>query len=59
MLWRGRLGDDQRKLREVAVNAFGALKIGNIGLRGATGALLEQSLTKLRALIDKSLPPTP
>jgi len=43
MLWRGRLGDDQRKLLEVAVNAFGALKMGNICLRGATGALLEQS----------------
>ena len=55
--WRGTLGDDQRKLLEVAMKAFAALKLGNIGLRGATGALLEESLTKLRALIDKSLPP--
>jgi hypothetical protein len=34
--------------------------LGNIRLRGATGALLEGSLTKLRDLdlMDKSLPPT-
>ena len=38
------------------MKAFDALKVGNIGLRGATGALLEDSLAKLRALIDKSLP---
>jgi hypothetical protein len=38
------------------VKAFDALKIGNIGLRGATGALLEDSLTKLRELMDRSLP---
>lgn len=55
--WRGDLGDEQRKLLDTAVKAFDALKIGNIGLLGATGTLLEQSLTKLRELIDKSLPP--
>ena len=42
---------------DIAVNTFDALKLGNIGLRGATGTLLEGSLTKLRALIDSSLPP--
>ena len=57
--WRGALGDEQRKLLDTAVKAFDALKVGNIGLRGATGALLEGSLTKLRDLIDKSLPPKP
>jgi hypothetical protein len=55
--WRGSLGDEQRELLDIAVKAFDALKVGNIGLRGATGALLEGSLTKLRDLIDKSLPP--
>jgi hypothetical protein len=57
--WRGALGDEQRKLLDTAVKAFDALKVGNIGLRGATGALLEQSLAKLRDLMDKSLPPKP
>ncbi|HWI36171.1 MAG TPA: hypothetical protein VNU64_06940 [Burkholderiales bacterium] len=55
--WRGSLGDEQRVLIDIVVKAFDALKIGNIGLRGATGALLEASLGKLRELIDKSLPP--
>jgi len=54
--WRGTLGDEQRRLVYTAAKAFAALKVGNIGLRGATGALLEVSLTKLRELIDKSLP---
>jgi hypothetical protein len=57
--WRGTLGDEQRVLLDMAVKAFEALKVGNIGLRGATGTLLEQSLTKLRDLIDKSLPTQP
>ena len=55
--WRGALGDEQRTLLDTAAKAFQALKVGNIGLRGATGTLLEQSLTKLRDLMDKSLPP--
>jgi len=54
--WRGSLGDEQRALLDTAVQAFAALKVGNIGLRGATGTLLEFSLTKLRDLIDQSLP---
>jgi hypothetical protein len=54
--WRGSLGDEQRALIDIAVNAFDALKVGQVGLRGATGALLETSLQKLRALIDESLP---
>ena len=54
--WRAALGDDQRVLVDVVTKAFAALKVGNIGLRGATGALLEESLQKLRDLIDKSLP---
>lgn len=54
--WRGTLGDEQRRLLGTVEKAFAALKVGNIGLRGATGALLEASLRKLRDLIDGSLP---
>jgi len=54
--WRGTLGDEQRVLLDIAVKAFAALKVGNIGLRGATGALLEASLEKLRGLMNESLP---
>jgi hypothetical protein len=57
--WRGTLGDEQRQLLDTAVKAFDALKVGNIGLRGATGALLEGSLARLRDLIDRSLPTKP
>ena len=52
----GALGDEQRKLVETALKALEALKVGNIGLSGATGSVLEASLTKLRDLVDKSLP---
>lgn len=52
----GALADEQRKLLETALKALEALKVGNIGLAGATGTVLEQSLIKLRDLIDKSLP---
>jgi hypothetical protein len=52
----GALADQQRKLVETALKALDALKIGNIGLNGATGIVLEESLVKLRDLIDRSLP---
>ena len=52
----GTLADEQRKLLDAALQALDALKVGNIGLMGATGTFLEDSLIKLRDLIDKSLP---
>jgi len=52
----GTLADEERLLLEMALKALDALKVGNIGLMGATGTLLEDSLLKLRELIDKSLP---
>ncbi|HEV3008953.1 MAG TPA: hypothetical protein VGX52_07970 [Burkholderiales bacterium] len=52
----GTLADEQRALLETALKALQALKLGNIGLKGATGTLLEESLVKLRDLVDKSLP---
>lgn len=52
----GTLADEQRRLLQTALNALDALKVGNIGLMGATGSLLEDSLTALRDLIDKAHP---
>ena len=52
----GTLADKQRHLLDVALKALDALKVGNIGLMGATGTVLEDNLLKLRDLIDKSLP---
>ena len=52
----GTLADQQRNLIDTALKALDALKVGNIGLTGATGSLLEDSLMKLRELIDRSLP---
>ena len=52
----GALADEQRRLVEIALRALNALKIGNIGLMGATGIVLETSLVQLRDLIDKSIP---
>jgi hypothetical protein len=52
----GTLVEEQRALLETALKALDAIKVGNIGLMGATGTLLEASLMKLRDLVDKSLP---
>jgi hypothetical protein len=52
----GTLADEQRRLLAIALKALNALKVGNIGVMGATGALLEDSLVRLRDLIDKAHP---
>jgi hypothetical protein len=52
----GTMAEEQRNLLDTALRALDALKLGNIGLMGATGTLLEDSLMRLRDLIDKSLP---
>ena len=52
----GAVAEEQRRLLATALKAFEALKVGNVGVRGATGALLEESLLGLQDLIDKSLP---
>ena len=52
----GHLADEQRRALATALEALHAIKLGSIGLQGATGTLLEDSLHKLRDLIDKSLP---
>jgi hypothetical protein len=48
--------DDLRQLADTAIQAYSAIKTGNIGLTGATGALLMHTLTELRSLADQSLP---
>ena len=52
----GSLADEQRMLLDAALKALDALKVGNVGLMGATGSVLEDSLLKLRDLVDRSLP---
>ena len=52
----GLLAQEQAVFLDRAIKAFDALRVGNIGLNGATAAVLEQSLHELRALIEKSLP---
>jgi hypothetical protein len=52
----GSIAEEQRKLLDAALGALDAVKYGNVGLMGATGTMLEDSLKKLRVLIDKSLP---
>ena len=52
----GSVAEEQRILLGTALKALDALKVGNIGLTGATGAVLEDSLLKLRDIIDRSLP---
>ena len=51
----GFLGNELRKLIHTATLAITAIRSGNVGLAGATGALLDQSLAGLRNLIDRSL----
>jgi hypothetical protein len=52
----GALADSQRVLIERALKALEVLKTGSLGIAGATGAVLEDSLMKLRELTDKALP---
>jgi signal transduction histidine kinase len=44
-----------RKLIHTATLAAIALKTGNVGIAGATGAVLDRSLIELRNLLDRSL----
>jgi hypothetical protein len=47
---------EQRRLVDIAVKAFSAIKTGNIGLSGATGALLLHALEELISLSTRTLP---
>src|SRR5688572_12469118 len=52
----GTVAEEQRKLLNTAIGALDVLKYGNVGLMGATGAVLEDSLIRLRAITGQSLP---
>jgi len=51
----GLLAHELRNLVHTATLAVSAMKAGNVGLTGATGTVLDRSLTGLRNLIDRSL----
>ena len=48
--------EEQRRLVDIAIQAYSAIKTGNVGLTGATGALLIHTLDELRSLPDRTLP---
>jgi hypothetical protein len=47
---------EQRRLVDIAVHAYSAIKAGTVGMAGATGALLVHTLEELRALPERKLP---
>lgn len=51
----GSFAHELRNLLNSATLALTAIKEGNVGLNGATGAVLDRSLVGLRKLIDRSL----
>jgi signal transduction histidine kinase len=51
----GFLAHELRNLLHTSTLAFSAIKLGNVGVKGATGAVLERSLIALRTLVDRSL----
>ena len=51
----GSFAHELRNLLNSATLALTAVKEGNVGLNGATGALLDRSLVGMRNLIDRSL----
>src|SRR5687767_8128372 len=51
----GFLAHELRSLIQTATLAVTAIKAGNVGLAGATGAVLDRSLVGLRNLVDRSL----
>jgi signal transduction histidine kinase len=51
----GRFAHEVRNLLGTATLAYSAAKTGNLSLTGATGSVLEHSLSGLRTLVDRSL----
>ena len=48
--------DEQRRLIDIAIHSYSAIRTGTIGLTGATGTLLTYILSELRAHADRALP---
>jgi len=47
---------DHRRLTDVAIQSLAAIKTGNIGIGGATGALLTHALEELSAITERAMP---
>src|SRR6202171_4672842 len=47
---------EHRRLIDIAIQSYTAIKTGNVGLTGATGTLLILALNELRSLADRTLP---
>jgi hypothetical protein len=52
----GVFAGEHRRLVDIAIQSFTAIKTGNIGTGGATGALHDHALQELRSLAERSLP---
>jgi hypothetical protein len=48
--------EEQRRLVDIAVHSYEAIKSGTVGMAGATGALLVHTLEELRSLPERKLP---
>lgn len=48
--------DEQRRLVDISINSFAAIKTGNVGVAGATATLLVHALNELRSLAERCLP---
>ncbi|MEO8341294.1 MAG: hypothetical protein ABI604_16560 [Nitrospirota bacterium] len=48
--------EEQRRLLDIAIHSYSAIKSGTVGLNGATGTLLIHALEELRSLTDRTLP---
>jgi len=47
--------NEHRRLIDMALRAFAAIRTGNVGLTGSTGALLHHAITELQSLTELAL----
>jgi hypothetical protein len=52
----GFMAEEQRRLIEMAIQAYSAIKTGNVGMTGATGTVLGNALLELRAIVERTMP---
>ena len=52
----GALADEQRRLIDLAMQTFAAIKTGSVAMNGATGKVLDNTLAELRDLIEQARP---
>ena len=51
-----KFSEEQKRLLDIAVHSYSAIKTGSVGLSVATGALLLHTLEELRSLPERKLP---